>query len=290
LHDALQVSSPPATNVKPYPQLQKEIEALVSCGICTQFLRRPFAYVSIYLLAAVLNDRDRTVPCGHIACYECLKQWFEYTPIPSHDAGDEENIPLLQRKKSCPSCRSVLTSRPVEMFTLKAIVELLSPCHSTSNLPRQDDLWEGIFHPDLKAHLTEQGGIIDYEDGGISRCPNCLHEIWDGVCSGCHDIFGESVPGPSSSRGSSHNPEATASGDESGVSDASIPEEYEGSFIDDDESGIDRENAECTGSEFSRSDDSDCEAESLEICAPSLRLSRRKQAILDSSDSDEEDK
>jgi hypothetical protein len=32
-------------------------------------------------------------------------------------------------------------------------------------------------------------GMYDAEDGGIYRCLDCMHEIWEGVCSGCHRIY-----------------------------------------------------------------------------------------------------
>lgn len=70
------------------------------------------------------------------------------------------------------------------------------------------DPWEGIFrksvgatvraagHPPLffpdpppPALLHQAMGIHDIEDGGVYRCVDCMHEIWDGVCSSCGRVY-----------------------------------------------------------------------------------------------------
>lgn len=165
-----------------------------------------------------------------------MKKWFEQT---SSFLG-ELDVPLIRRKKTCPSCRTVLTSRPVEMYTLKSITELLVTTSSdqkkasTSMYIGFNDIWENIFHPDVRAKLSEEGALIDHEDGGVARCPGCLHEIWDGLCTGCGDTFGDQDAVPaisavdegSDSVGGSEEP-------------ASRSDEYEGSFIDDDGEALD---------------------------------------------------
>jgi len=57
------------------------------------------------------------------------------------------------------------------------------------------DPWDKIFRPPreralatLNAHNdipVEEIGIRDAEDGNVYRCVDCLHEIWQGRCSGC---------------------------------------------------------------------------------------------------------
>ena len=32
-------------------------------------------------------------------------------------------------------------------------------------------------------------GLLDVEDGRIYRCWLCMHEIWDGVCTGCNHVY-----------------------------------------------------------------------------------------------------
>jgi len=244
------------------------MEGLLTCGICAQLFRRPFA----------------TVPCGHIACYDCLKQWFQHLPNPVHSQNDEieEIIPLVRRKKSCPSCRSVLISRPVELFALKAVVDLLEPNRSDSNTRSFDDhgdLWEGIFHPDLKAHLTDAGGIIDYEDGGISRCPNCLHEIWDGICSGCNENFGDNLAPDPWERTDNHG---TVASDDGSEHSAQSNDDYGGSFIDDEELD-DNAKDDALDSDSVPGSNSDKGSNATEMTSGQPRAKRNRPMLPDSS-------
>jgi hypothetical protein len=32
-------------------------------------------------------------------------------------------------------------------------------------------------------------GFLDDEDGGVYRCYDCMHEIWDGICSSCGRVY-----------------------------------------------------------------------------------------------------
>ena len=47
--------------------------------------------------------------------------------------------------------------------------------------PSSGGLFRGVF----KDKPRRFGGIIDYEDGGITRCPNCAWELEGGVCDRC---------------------------------------------------------------------------------------------------------
>ena len=73
---------------------------------------------------------------------------------------------------------------------------------NTTNANENADPWDGIFRK--AGHLghgfeVEQlmmdeimgggAGILDDEDGGVYRCYDCLHEIWDGVCSNCGRLY-----------------------------------------------------------------------------------------------------
>ena len=56
----------------------------------------------------------------------------------------------------------------------------------------------GLFFPDPlpPVHVHEILGLHDAEDGGIFRCVDCGHEIWDGVCSSCARVYpGHHRPG-----------------------------------------------------------------------------------------------
>jgi len=35
----------------------------------------------------------------------------------------------------------------------------------------------------------EDVGMLDLEDGGIYRCLDCMHEIWDGICTSCGRVY-----------------------------------------------------------------------------------------------------
>ncbi|KAF8065237.1 hypothetical protein FPV67DRAFT_1501932 [Lyophyllum atratum] len=83
------------------------------------------------------------------------------------------------------------------------------PISSTGLNRSAQDPWRNIFHPvSHRSHFdyfavapprlprnTAEGGagggledmgMYDAEDGGIYRCIDCMHEIWDGVCTQCH--------------------------------------------------------------------------------------------------------
>jgi len=206
-----------------------QIEDLLSCGICKLRLSQPFA----------------TVPCGHVACYHCLKKWFERTVTSDQSHISEPGPSLLQLKKTCPSCRAVLISRPVEMYTLKAIIEVIAteprelkiPETRSSDLPvgltLKGDLWDGIFYNDQEIRPVQIGGIVDHEDGGITRCPRCLHEVWEGVCTGCNETL-VNLEQPEVLPGSNSNISSEIDLDEkSDQFERSSSDGYDGSFIDD---------------------------------------------------------
>ena len=120
----------------------------------------------------------------------------------------------LRRRKTCPVCRAAVLQRPVEMWGIKSMVVTLvnsklvdlpvpiAPPNSTivgeanNNDDANNDPWRYIFHPtNINARLgplvqnqadREHMGMYDVEDGGIYRCIDCFHEIWEGVCSGCN--------------------------------------------------------------------------------------------------------
>jgi len=47
----------------------------------------------------------------------------------------------------------------------------------------------GHAPPHEQEEDRERFGWYDAEDGGIYRCVDCYHEIWDGVCSGCERVY-----------------------------------------------------------------------------------------------------
>jgi hypothetical protein len=156
-------------------------------------------------------------PCGHVACYDCLVRWF------STDNDDEPAGPVQFRKKTCPHCRAVIRNAPVAVWGMKSIaigiaksgilpgfdVNVSTPetlGDSGEGTPK--DLWADIFRPipDIQARNGgleggEDVGFYDAEDGGVYRCLQCMHEIWEGTCTFCgrfysgheHDDVGHDV-------------------------------------------------------------------------------------------------
>ena len=159
-------------------------------------------------------------PCGHLACHSCLVNWFTAPPPDNRPAP-----PAIMRKKTCPHCRAVVRERPVEVWGVKGIAHATG---KSGLLPNQlpvlaeapesqnanTDPWKDIFpkpgagshrgfpwfFPDADiddddVHIAdiaprgEDVGMLDMEDGGIYRCLDCMHEIWDGICSNCGRVY-----------------------------------------------------------------------------------------------------
>ena len=114
----------------------------------------------------------------------------------------------MHKKKMCPICRAVVTTRPIVVWAIKDMVAALlkstladipiPPESETSNTPAtpandngtranaNTDLWHRIFPPARHTgpHEAEEMGLWDEEDG-VYRCIDCNHEIWGGVCTRC---------------------------------------------------------------------------------------------------------
>ncbi|THH31825.1 hypothetical protein EUX98_g2349 [Antrodiella citrinella] len=128
----------------------------------------------------------------------------------------------IRRKKTCPHCRAVVRERPVEVWSVKEMVasvtksglvqdkDLIGP--ATPDPPASEDPWKDIFPAVARPHagIGHGGEIIDgdlpaglvhdlmgfqdLEDGGVYRCVDCLHEIFDGLCSHCHREYEGHMP------------------------------------------------------------------------------------------------
>ncbi|KAJ7075137.1 hypothetical protein B0H15DRAFT_403374 [Mycena belliarum] len=172
-----------------------QLNQSLTCQVCLDLLHKPFALA----------------PCGHIACYNCLVMWFTSEPEEPH---------FMPRKKTCPHCRAAVKERPVEVWSIKDMVATLVRSGLVSGLstasppppalpgPPQaaaatPDPWHNIFryshqHPRFHHHAPTPGeeppsvvdmGMLDMEDGGVYRCLDCMHEIWDGVCTSCRRVY-----------------------------------------------------------------------------------------------------
>lgn len=162
--------------------LLNQVQQAITCQICLEFMHKPYALS----------------PCGHLVCYDCLVQWFKAPP-----PDDRLTIPVTSRKKTCPHCRAVIRNRPIEIWGFKNIVQSVSksnlvrnqsaaPSDPPENQNYNADPWANIFpripHGGDDVHNPARGedvGMLDIEDGGIYRCLTCMHEIWNGVCTGC---------------------------------------------------------------------------------------------------------
>ncbi|KAK7042461.1 RING-type domain-containing protein [Favolaschia claudopus] len=161
----------------------------LTCQVCLDLLHKPYALA----------------PCGHIACYNCLVAWFTSEPEDHH---------MGPKRKTCPNCRATIRERPVEVWNIKEMVGALSKSGlvdvpSTAPPPAPalpgppppagapHDPWHNIFryphqHPGFHPPLpngaeppsVEDMGMLDAEDG-VYRCLDCMHEIWDGICTSC---------------------------------------------------------------------------------------------------------
>ncbi|EMD37088.1 hypothetical protein CERSUDRAFT_114989 [Gelatoporia subvermispora B] len=185
------------------PSLIEQHEALLStfqetltCQICLDLMHSPYALA----------------PCGHSACYACLVNWFSTPPA---DMPADELPPVWARRKICPHCRAVVRERPVLMWGIRDLVSALHKSGLVAGLlpaPPPDavadgdaDPWVNIFRPargtrnapfpwlaagaDAGPPPPHLVGVQDVEDGGIFRCVDCLHEIWDGVCTQCGRLY-----------------------------------------------------------------------------------------------------
>ena len=245
------------------------------CQICLDLLHKPFALS----------------PCGHVSCYGCLVNWFKADQQPD---GLEDGY--IYRKKACPQCRAVVRGRPIEAWNVKDMVTALvksglaqdfsqpvevnslEAAFTNSEVPSRDP-WANIFPPTPPRPGTPPVdgspsifGMYDAEDQ-VYRCLDCMHEIWGGSCSQCgrhysghnanahdDDASGEEHPGLWSIlpvmehiMGFSRNDNVDESDDGS----------YEGSFIDDEDSG--EHNSEVIGNSSGDNDDSIVEVTGLEM-------------------------
>ena len=173
-------------------------------ALATLFVRRLMLCCNAHALTFLLFLCSLT-PCGHVACESCLVMWFSQ-PV---EGGQDLEMPLLapaMKKKTCPTCRAEVRSRPLVAYLIKSALHTVLPCLDPSTYDkmappsshRPEDPWKGIFPDELGSnaarhrdniHQAYPEVIIDEEDGGVPRCPVCLHEIFDGVCTGCSRLY-----------------------------------------------------------------------------------------------------
>jgi hypothetical protein len=94
------------------------------------------------ILLSLTRRCDRLPECGHIFCQTCLQEWFSTTLAhflathPNYDANNPmrhiQAFPHLPRY-TCPTCRTTVQNRPVEVFALKAIVRTIAAAAGESS-------------------------------------------------------------------------------------------------------------------------------------------------------------
>ncbi|KAG7451682.1 uncharacterized protein BT62DRAFT_991170 [Guyanagaster necrorhizus] len=210
--------------LKKHNDVLRQVQQTMTCQVCLDLLRKPYALS----------------PCGHVACQDCLLQWFTN---PAVDVG----ALLAHKPKTCPHCRTVITKRPIEIWTIKSTVTgllksgLLSDIqdHPQSETTVEGDPWKGTFGTRLQQDDQDLDmlGIFDEEDG-VRRCRHCMHEIWAGVCSNCDRFYPGSQDAP---RGRDSMPSGLWNppnfrhhpGNVFGLDvEMSDEEDYDGSFLD----------------------------------------------------------
>jgi len=179
----------PMQSLRAHKSLLTALLPSLTCQVCLDLLHKPFSLS----------------PCGHVACYSCLINWFT--------TSSEEPPPgeiRIFRKKTCPHCRATVRERPAEAWGIKEMVSVLVKSRLATGFPDPldeagsgdssgggtvpRDPWETIFpklHRPADVHDQDQElfGNYDVEDG-VYRCLDCFHEIWNGVCTSCERIYG----------------------------------------------------------------------------------------------------
>jgi hypothetical protein len=127
----------------------------LTCSICLELLQYP-----------------HVLSCGHSFCPDCLQQVFQAT------------------KRSCPSCRAPVASKPARNLALSGVVSL-----HAANLPTEErqawlrrherlveefgDGQQDAWHPHFQRQMVQ---ALDDADDGVLRCGLCAWEIADGIC------------------------------------------------------------------------------------------------------------
>ncbi|GJJ15936.1 hypothetical protein Clacol_010215 [Clathrus columnatus] len=155
----------------------KKLDEQAMCMVCRDIIQNP-----------------QLMQCGHAACYRCLRNWWTQPPErydgseiidteaefdseedQENGAGEEDEHNLeeptpqpeprpprrhlfpsaVNRAKRCPYCTSIVLHRPIPIFQLRHMIEILIgdlppavQAERNERLTRRRDLWRGIFHPE----------------------------------------------------------------------------------------------------------------------------------------------
>ncbi|WWC92485.1 uncharacterized protein L201_007444 [Kwoniella dendrophila CBS 6074] len=154
--------------------VNKAIVQALECGICLATVNDPYV-----------------LSCGHMACKGCLVEWFRSPTALKHEhyLPITPDTDLSYRSKLCFVCRSIVLRRPAKAFFLRAVLEPLGLFeHKDAPNPENEvDDWAKIFPPEQTSYKVYERDA----DGETVRCPNCMGEIYDSVCTGCDIEFSD---------------------------------------------------------------------------------------------------
>ncbi|WVW80622.1 hypothetical protein I302_102608 [Kwoniella bestiolae CBS 10118] len=162
-----------AVAIKNHENIKSAIAHALECPICLHTVDDPYV-----------------LSCGHIACRQCLVDYFRSPTALKHGYPDAitPETDLSFRTKVCHVCRSHVLRKPARLFFLRAVLEPLG-LFQYDNLPppgsEEVDPWENIFPADPYTYK-----LYDPTDD-TTRCPECMGEIVDSVCQGCNLDFSE---------------------------------------------------------------------------------------------------
>lgn len=137
------------------------IEKILRCEICRDLMAFPF----------ILN-------CGHTFCYSCEFEW-------------------LKSHRSCPRCRARVRTKPILVYVLKEIVDVIirgrgqksttSELYDTEHYKEQEealarhgqDPFPGLFR---STEMDTAGGMVADPEDHVLRCTRCHWEVEGPEC------------------------------------------------------------------------------------------------------------
>ncbi|KAI0757411.1 hypothetical protein C8Q80DRAFT_1133487 [Daedaleopsis nitida] len=143
------------THTKKSDDLVATIESNLTCQICMEILLRPYGLS----------------PCGHVLCMNCLLGWFKAAPAGEDEMVDDDYPDaILYRKKTCPCCRAVVQSRPIQLFLVKSLASAVEKSKAVAGTarpsppPDTEDPWAGIFRDPEDYWSTDEDEEDDDEE------------------------------------------------------------------------------------------------------------------------------